>query len=116
MDADERGHASVKAENSNVNAGIGKVESARSPSIVTNLGELIHAGFKFSTVLADPPWRYSNTSSRGAAENHYPTMTVQHICGEPVRQLVRDRAHLHLWTTGSTVIAGIVGAAWTSCR
>ena len=88
-------------------------ESVTPPSIVTDLGELVRAGYKFTTVLADPPWRYSNTSSRGAAENHYSTMTLKQICDEPVGELVRDRAHLHLWTTNAFLEAAFsVVRAW----
>lgn len=44
------------------------------PSIVRDLSRLVEAGAKYSTVYADPPWPYSNTAARGAAENHYRTM------------------------------------------
>ncbi len=50
------------------------------PTIVRDLSELAVQGHKFRTVLADPPWRYDNKSSRGAAANHYRTMTVEEIC------------------------------------
>lgn len=56
---------------------------------------------KYSTVYADPPWPYSNIAARGAAENHYRTMTIQSICEEPVKKLVAENAHLHLWTTNA---------------
>jgi N6-adenosine-specific RNA methylase IME4 len=91
----------VKPANTNLNTVIDDAGSADHPSIVTDLNELVRAGYTFPTVLADPPWRYSNTSSRGAAENHYPTMTLKQICDEPARQLVRAKAHLHLWTTNA---------------
>ena len=81
------------------------------PSITTSLEELLAAGHRFSTVLADPPWKYRNTSSRAAAENHYATMTVKEICREPVRELVNDNAHLHLWTTN-----GFLEEAFTVIR
>ena len=71
------------------------------PGIVGNLGELVAAGHQFKTVMADPPWRYDNTASRAAAENHYSTMSVEEICKEPVNQLVGPDAHLHLWTTNA---------------
>ena len=71
------------------------------PQIVSNLGNLITAGHRFSTVLADPPWRYDNTASRAAAENHYPTMSVAEICEQPIAELVKRNAHLHLWTTNA---------------
>ncbi len=83
------------------------------PSIVADLAELVAAGSRYRTVLADPPWRYANTASRGAAENHYPTMTVERICAEPVRRLVADAAHLHLWTTNGFLEAAFkVIRAW----
>lgn len=75
--------------------------TGRRPGIVRSLTEVIALGHRFSTVYADPPWQYSNSSSRGAAVNHYSTMTVADICNEPVAQLVTDIAHLHLWTTNA---------------
>ena len=71
------------------------------PTIVGDLSELVVHGHKYRTVLADPPWRYDNTSSRGAAANHYQTMTVAEICRQPVSDLVTDHSHLHLWTTNA---------------
>lgn len=71
------------------------------PSIVRDLGELVEKEAKFSTVYADPPWPYSNTAARGAAENHYRTMTLEAIRSEPVKELVTADAHLHLWTTNA---------------
>ncbi len=71
------------------------------PSIVRNLQVLIESRAKFAAVYADPPWPYSNTAARGAAENHYRTMTLDEIRNEPVRDLILDQAHLHLWTTNA---------------
>ncbi len=71
------------------------------PRIVSSLDQLVEGDFKFRTVLADPPWRYRNTASRAAAENHYCTMDVRDICSEPVQSLVDQSAHLHLWTTNA---------------
>jgi hypothetical protein len=70
-------------------------------SAVRSLRELLDLRLKFSTIYADPPWQYKNEASRGAAVNHYPTLTVEDICREPVRDLVEDDAHLHLWTTNA---------------
>lgn len=65
----------------------------------------------FSTLVADPPWRYGNTSTRAAAQNHYNTLSIEQLCGdellpdgtnlakEVVRPKVAERAHLYLWTT-----------------
>lgn len=53
----------------------------------------------FTTIVADPPWRYGNTSTRGAAEDHYPTMSVEDICGLGVESWAATDAHLYLWVT-----------------
>lgn len=65
----------------------------------------------YRTVVADPPWPYPDTATRGAAEDHYETLTLDKICayqvkddeGEKrkVRELApEDGAHLYLWTPG----------------
>lgn len=68
--------------------------------LVSDLGVLIARGCKFCCVYADPPWRYDR-SPRGAADRHYPTMTVEEIAGLPVAALAADVCHLHLWVTHS---------------
>ena len=90
-----------------------EVSTAQRPSIVADLQSLINDGHKFKTVLADPPWRYENTASRGAAANHYSTMAMREICAEPIERLVDDSAHLHLWTTNAFLEAAFtVMRAW----
>jgi N6-adenosine-specific RNA methylase IME4 len=54
---------------------------------------------QFATIVADPPWQYDNTSTRGAAEDHYPTMPLDAICAIPVSDWAADESHLYLWTT-----------------
>ncbi len=54
---------------------------------------------QFATIVADPPWQYGNTSTRGAAEDHYPTMTIEELCDLDVAEHAADQAHLYLWTT-----------------
>jgi N6-adenosine-specific RNA methylase IME4 len=78
-----------------------KTHGDRPPYIVSDLRELIDAGFKFTTVYADPPWDYQNRAARGAACNHYPTMSLDEIRNEPLAELVPENAHLHLWTTNA---------------
>jgi len=77
----------------------------RTPSsvsgFVTDLQQLIDEGRTYSTIYADPPWKHDNQASRSATDNHYPTMTIEEICSEPVAELVADKAHLHLWTTST---------------
>ena len=53
----------------------------------------------FTTILADPPWRYGDQGSRAATP--YPTMSVREIRDMPIRALAADNALLLLWTTAS---------------
>ena len=41
----------------------------------------------YEIIYADPPWRYSAKKVRGAAENHYPTMSIDELCALPVAEL-----------------------------
>lgn len=108
MDSQQRDLQSVTVGNGNKTlAG----DCTQHPSIVNDLSRLVAAGTKFMTVLADPPWQYDNVASRAAAENHYPTMTIDEICNVPVQQLVGRQAHLHLWTTN-----GFLESAFTVMR
>lgn len=54
---------------------------------------------KYGVVLADPPWRYSNSGISGAAENHYPTMSTEELMALPVANMVKDDALLLMWAT-----------------
>jgi N6-adenosine-specific RNA methylase IME4 len=74
-------------------------EDHSSPRFVRDLQKLIAEGRRFSTIYADPPWKYDNQGTRAATNNHYPTMTVEQIAAEPVADLAADNCHLHLWTT-----------------
>jgi len=69
------------------------------PSIVRDLDTLVEAGLRYPTIVADPPWQYENTAARGAAENHYSTLSLETICAEPIPRVAAENAHLHLWTT-----------------
>ena len=71
------------------------------PSIVSSLETLIVIGTRFPTIYADPPWRYSNTAARGAASNHYQTLSLDELSALPIRTVACRQAHLHLWTTNA---------------
>ncbi len=79
----------------------GHTNPVNAPTIVRDLSQLAAMGKLFSTIYADPPWPYSNTASRAAAENHYRTMTLDAIRNEPVKSVAADNSHLHLWTTNA---------------
>jgi len=59
-------------------------------------------GRKFATILADPPWRFTNRTGKVAPEHRrlsrYETMTLDEICALPVEGIAASTAHLYLWT------------------
>jgi N6-adenosine-specific RNA methylase IME4 len=86
-----------------------RIDALWKPLSVTPIGEEAAedlAGFvkgrRFATVLADPPWRFTNRTGKIAPEHRrlsrYETMTLDDICALPVAGLVHDTAHLYLWT------------------
>lgn len=68
---------------------------------------------KYGVIVADPAWSYANAGCRGAAENEYPTMSVEDICALPVREMAADDCALFLWTTWPQLREGLdVIKAW----
>lgn len=54
---------------------------------------------KYEIIYADPPWKYRQTRLPGAAEKHYPCMTIDELCMLPVSTLAAENCVLFLWTT-----------------
>lgn len=80
---------------------------------VSDLHKLIAEGRRFSTIYADPPWKYDNQGTRAATDNHYPTMTIEQIAAEPIAQVASDNCHLHIWTTNAFLPAAFtIIEAW----
>jgi len=79
---------------------------------------LVFAGdTKFSTLLADPPWQFSNRTGKMAPEHkrltRYPTMNLQEIKDLPVSNVAADAAHLYLWVPNALLAEGLeVMSAW----
>lgn len=79
---------------------------------------LNHAkGRRFRTILADPPWRFQNSTGKVAPEhrrlNRYGTLTLDDIKSLPIPQLSEDVAHLYLWVPNALLPEGLaVLAAW----
>jgi N6-adenosine-specific RNA methylase IME4 len=48
-------------------------------------------------LVADPPWRFSDRNTIGAAERHYETMCISDIANMPVKQVSAPDAVLSLW-------------------
>jgi N6-adenosine-specific RNA methylase IME4 len=76
-------------------------------------------GVKYRTIVADPPWLYrkqpgaNGRFAPGAAENHYPTMTLEAIAGLPMRDLAAPEAHLFMWTT-NVILTEQRTAGWSA--
>jgi len=74
-------------------------------------------GQRFATVLADPPWRFTNRTGKMAPEhrrlNRYGTMELDEICALPVSEAVAETAHLYLWVPNALLPEGLaVMRAW----
>jgi N6-adenosine-specific RNA methylase IME4 len=72
----------------------------------------------FHTVLADPPWRFTNRTGKVAPEHRrldrYDTMRTDEICEIPVATVLADAAHLYLWVPNALVSEGLlVMSAWS---
>jgi N6-adenosine-specific RNA methylase IME4 len=66
---------------------------------------------KFSTILADPPWRFLNRTGKIAPEhkrlNRYSTLSTAEICALPVSELAKNTAHLYLWVPNALLPEGL---------
>ena len=75
--------------------------------------DLLHklAGGKFSTVLADPPWRFHNKTGKMAPEHkrlsRHSTLSFEEIGALPVESLVTEPAHLYLWVPNALLAYGL---------
>lgn len=72
---------------------------------------------KFSTILADPPWRFQNRTGKVAPEHlrlrRYETMSIEEISAMPVGIHARNPSHLYLWVPNALLPWGIrVMDAW----
>ena len=74
-------------------------------------------GKRFGTILADPPWQFTNRTGKVAPEhrrlNRYGTMTLDEICALPVAEVAADPSHLYLWVPNALLPDGLkVMEAW----
>ena len=75
------------------------------------------AGGKFSTILADPPWRLTNRTGKVAPEHRrlsrYDTMTLSDINALLVMDIVTEPSHPYLWVPNAFLLEGLeVMEAW----
>lgn len=69
------------------------------------------------TILADPPWQFSNRTGKVAPEHRrlsrYETLTLDEIKLIPVAAACADQAHLYLWVPNALLREGLdVMDAW----
>ena len=72
---------------------------------------------KFTTILADPPWQFTNRTGKMAPEhkrlNRYATLPQSEICAIPVQSIADNPAHLYLWVPNAMLPQGLeVMRAW----
>lgn len=63
------------------------------------------------TILADPPWQFTNRTGKVAPEHRrllrYPTMTHEDIRQLPVAQVAAPVSHLYLWVPNALLAEGL---------
>lgn len=74
----------------------------------------------FTTIYADPPWRFQNRTGKMAPEHQrllrYPTMTMEEILELPVNRLAAAESHLYLWVPNALIAEGLrVMKHWGFC-
>ena len=72
---------------------------------------------RFPTVLADPPWRFTNRTGKVAPEHgrlsRYDTMDLAEIRALPVSSIAAANAHLYMWCPNALLPEGLqVMQAW----
>lgn len=78
----------------------------------------VAAGRTFRTILADPPWQFSNRTGKMAPEHRrltrYGTMALDDICALPVAAVADPTmSHLYLWVPNALLPWGLqVLGAW----
>jgi N6-adenosine-specific RNA methylase IME4 len=90
--------------------------SSNQPDAVADLLRFV-GNRRFGTILADPPWRFTNKTGKVAPEHkrlsRYGTMKVADIMAIPVADVAAQTAHLYLWCPNAILPNGLaVMAAW----
>jgi len=71
----------------------------------------------FGTILADPPWRFTNRTGKMAPEHkrlcRYDTLNLPEIKAIPVERAAAEQSHLYLWVPNALLAEGLeVMKAW----
>ncbi len=66
---------------------------------------------RYKTILADPPWRFSNRTGKMAPEHkrlsRYETMSNKDIMNLPVGEIAANQSHLYLWVPNALIQEGL---------
>src|SRR5699024_1487366 len=77
----------------------------------TDIAPLPEVPGGFQTIMADPPWQFSNRTGKVAPEHRrldrYSTMKLDDILAMPVEDVAADNAHLYLWVPNALLPEGI---------
>ncbi|MFO8079254.1 MAG: MT-A70 family methyltransferase [Armatimonadota bacterium] len=90
-------------------------EDTTSDDLIDEL--LGYGSTRFGTILADPPWRFSNRTGKVAPEHgrlkRYETMSLDEILELPVSRVAKEESHLYLWVPNALIARGLrVMEAW----
>lgn len=71
----------------------------------------------YSTILADPPWRFNNRTGKVAPEHRrlsrYGTLSLEEIMQMPIKSVTDENCHLYLWVPNALLPDGLaVMKAW----
>jgi N6-adenosine-specific RNA methylase IME4 len=66
---------------------------------------------RYKTILADPPWRFSNSTGKVAPGHkrlgRYGTLTLDEIKALPVPEIASPQSHLYLWVPNALILEGL---------
>ena len=75
------------------------------------------ANLNCGTILADPPWQFTNRTGKVAPEHgrltRYPTLKLDDVKAIPVHVAAAEKSHLYLWVPNALLAEGLaVMEAW----
>jgi N6-adenosine-specific RNA methylase IME4 len=77
----------------------------------TTVNLLASCDHRYGTILADPPWRFSNRTGKMAPEHkrlsRYATLTHEQIARLPIKELALSQSHLYLWVPNALIADGL---------
>jgi N6-adenosine-specific RNA methylase IME4 len=81
-------------------------------SVPTAAEDLLSKGLgQFGTILADPPWQFTNRTGKMAPEHkrlsRYSTMSLEEIMELPVSQMALPQSHLYVWVPNALILEGL---------